>query len=72
MADGREEFSLSSKIRIKIDGRFDISTFLRWQEGTSRGVDILGTRAFTSDVNSLISRDFENLLQPLSSKGYDH
>ena len=72
MADEREEFSLLSEIRIKIDVRFDISTFVRWQAGTSRGVDILGTRACTSDVNMLISRDFENLLQPLFSKGYDH
>ena len=69
MADGRDEFNFLSKN----DVRFDSSNSVRWQAVLSRGVDILPTNlACTSDVNTLKSRNFENLLQPLSSKGYDH
>ena len=59
MADGREQLSLLTKVSV----RFDISTFVRWQAGKFRIVDIQGTSAAcTNDVNTLKSRDFEKLL----------
>ena len=69
MADRRKEFSFLSKICVKIDLRFDISTSVRWQAGISRGVDILATSAAcTSDVNTLKSCDFKDLLQPFPTR----
>lgn len=63
MADGRDEFSF-----LSIDARFDIYISVRLQAGISRGVDILATNvACSTEVNTLKSRDFENLFFPARS-----